>query len=337
VLVASAGMTVSDQEQLAKLSARPLFRLSSGDSNDGHLGERMHRLMRNFPVTFKTAGTARLEPLIRMFAQELITLAHLDHDACLGLLRLVPMADPAARHCLLTAAVALDMAEQMLAPNDPLIEATVCAALTMNIAAMRLHSDLTERRTSIDAEQRDSISRHPQDSLKLLEVSGIQDRDWLDAVGQHHENLDGSGYPNGRRGEDICRAARIIRIADFYVAKIRGRRYRPAVTAQAAFKHIFGDERTRLDSHFALLLLRRLGLYPPGTLIRLASREIAVVMRKQGGGETPGKVIAFFGPYGRLLKQPVERNTTQTSYAILNVVEIEPNWPEINWAAFWGY
>jgi HD-GYP domain-containing protein (c-di-GMP phosphodiesterase class II) len=337
VLVASAGLTLTDKEQLAKLTARPLFRQSAGDNDSANLGQRLLLQMESFPYTCKAAGTSQFEQAIRGHARELISLARVDHDASIGLLRLLPMADPAARHCLLTAIIALDMAEQMLAPNDPRIEAIICAALTMNIAAMRLHSDLTERRTFIDSEQRDSISRHPQDSLKLLEVSGVHDREWLTAVGQHHENLDGSGYPNGLRGEDICLAARIIRIADFYAAKIRGRRYRPAISAQAAFKHIFGDERARLDNHLALILLRRLGLYPPGTLIRLASKEIAVVMRKQGSGETPGKVIAFLSPNHRLLKEPAERNTAQIGYAFLNTAEIEPDWPEIDWKIYWGY
>jgi hypothetical protein len=337
VLVASAGTTLSDKELLAKLTARPLFRQSDGKDGEADLGERVHLLMQDFPTLFKTAGTTQLEPLIRTFARELIALVHIDHDACLGLLRLLPMPAPAARHCLLSATVVLDMIEQTLALENPLVESTVCATLTMNVAAMRLHSDLADRQIAIDAEQRDSISRHPQDSLKLLEVSGVQDRNWLAAVAQHHENLDGSGYPNSLRGEEILRIARSIRIADFYVAKIRGRRYRQAVSTRSAFKHIFGDERNRLDSQLALLLLRRLGLFPPGTLVRLSSREIAVVARKQGSSETAGNVIAFLGPSGKLLKTPVERNTTQVNYTILNIAEIEPSWPEIRWETFWGY
>jgi hypothetical protein len=337
VLVAGAGMLISTPEQLTKLCARPVFRKTEGDAGGAHFSLRLHNLMRDFPSVFKLAGTDQLEPSIRLASHEITALAHQDHDASLGLMRLLPMANPAARHCLLTALVSLEMAKQLLPPDDPLIDTTVCAALTMNIAAMRLHTELSDRASFVDDSQRDSIARHPQDSMKLLEASGLTDRDWLSAVGQHHENMDGSGYPQGLRGENISMTARIIRIADFYVAKIRGRRYRPALTTQSAFKHIFGDERVRLDSHIALLLLRRSGLYPPGTLLRLANREIAVVVRKQGNGETPGNVLSFMGPSGRLMKYPTERNTAQNNYACLNVVEIEPHWPEIQWEAYWGY
>jgi HD-GYP domain-containing protein (c-di-GMP phosphodiesterase class II) len=337
VLVASEGTTLTDPLQLAKLSARPLYRRADGDEGDSDLAVRLRAVMDDFPASFKMAGTARFEPAIRDHARTLIRLGHLDHDACLGLLRLLPMRDETARHCLLAALISMDMAEQTQPADDPLVETAVCAALTMNAAAMRLHADLTEHRAVIDNAQRDSIVRHPEDCLKLLRAGGLQDGNWLDAVAQHHENLDGSGYPHGLHGEDIPIAARIIRIADYYVAKIRGRRYRPAISTRSAFKRIFGEERARLDSRYALLLLRRIGLYPPGTLVRLASRETAVVVRKQGNGESAGNVIAFYGPAGKLLKEAAERNTSQAGYVILNVTEIEPHWPQIRWEGFWGY
>lgn len=337
VLVAGAGLVLDNAEQLNKLAERQVFRQAEGVVEGHHIVPRIDALIRHFPVALKIAGTPRLEPLARLMAREIMSLADADHDASLGLLRLQPMADPAARHCLLVALVAQDIARAMFPPDSPQIESTVCAALTMNVAAMRMHAELTYQSQALDPKQRESIVQHPEDSVIALHDSGIVDEDWLIAVSQHHENLDGTGYPQHLHGDEVRMPARIIRLADFYVAKIRGRRYRLAQSTRSAFKHIFGDERGRLDSHIALLLLRRLGLYPPGTLLRLASREIAVVVRKQGNGQSAGNVMAFLGPTGRALKQPAERNTGQIDYSVLNVTEIEPGWPEIDWPALWGY
>jgi HD-GYP domain-containing protein (c-di-GMP phosphodiesterase class II) len=207
----------------------------------------------------------------------------------------------------------------------------------MNIAAMRMHADLEDQPQPLNWMQRDSIDQHPGDSLLMLQAGGLRDPDWLKAVAQHHENLDGTGYPKQLRGDEVVIAARILRLADFYVAKIRSRRYRPAETTRTAFRNIFGKERSRLDGKIALVLLRKLGLYPPGTLMRLANKEIAVVVRKQGNGESAGRVVVFLAPNGRLLKQPLERNTSQTDFAILNITEIESEWPDIRWPRFWGY
>lgn len=337
VLVAGAGMLVGTREQLARLTERPLFRQIDGERDEPRLSLRIDTLVRHYPTVLKVAGTSHLEPLIRLMAGEIASLADLDHDATLGLLRLLPEVDPAARHCLITALLALDMARMLMPPDSPLIESTVCAALTMNLGAMPLHALMTTQHQPPDKTQRESIAQHPEDSLSRLQAGGLNDPDWLEAVRQHHENLDGSGYPRGLRGDDIGTPARILRLADYFVAKIRRRRYRQAETTRSAFRHIFGDERGRLDSHLALLLLRRLGLLPPGTLMRLASQEIAVVVRKQGSGESAGKVVVFLGPNGRPLKKPMERNTNQTEFSVLNVTEVEPRWPEVDWPALWGY
>jgi hypothetical protein len=336
VLVASAGMTVADQTQLARLTARPLYRKVDPGMPGANLADRLRYVMQEYPLMLKAAGTPTLELGIRDLASELTALARLDHDACLGLLRRLPMRDPAARHCLLTALIALDLADQINLPDAVKASATA-AAMTMNISAMRLHAELNNGSLQFSPEIRAEMRRHPEASAGLLETSGIDDPIWLDAVRQHHEHLDGSGYPLGLRNDEIGISGRLIRVADFYAAKISGRHYRAPKAPKFVFKHLFGNERGRLDGYYSVLLPRLLGVYPPGTLVRLATRETAVVTRKEGSGETAGRVTAFMDVRGRVMKEAVERNTTQVNYTVLGVTEAEYNWPDIPWASYWGY
>lgn len=336
VLVAAAGLAIADPAQLARLSARPLFRRAMAAADDADLVKRLRFVMREYPLALKAAGTVAFEAAIRDLARELMALAALDHDACLGLARLLPMRDPAAHHCLLTALLVNDLGEQVDLSGKA-VEAAVAASLTMNIAAMAMHAELAEGRLRFSHEVRDEIHRHPEAGAALLEEGGVTDTVWLAAVRQHHENLDGSGYPLGLRNDEIGTAARLIRVADYYAAKISGRRYRPPKSSKFALKQLFGGERGRVDSHVALLLPRRLGLYPPGTLVRLATREVAVVLRKEGSGESAGHAMAFMEHRERLLKEPVERDTALVNYAVIGIAEPEPHWPEIRWEAYWGY
>lgn len=336
VLVARAGMQINNADQLARLAARPLFRNADAGIGATDLVDRLRFVMLEYPQALRSAGTRTLEPAIRDLVRELIALARMDHDACLGLLRLLPMRDPAVRHSLLAALVALDLADLLELP-DTTLEAVTAAAMTMNIAAIPLHAELSDGRLRFNPEIRTEMRLHPEHGRKLLEASGITDPVWLTAVHQHHENLDGSGYPLGLRGEAIDTPARIIRIADYYAAKVSGRRYRPPKSSGYAIKQLFGSEHGRLDSHYLVQLPRLLGLYPPGTLVRLATREIAVVTRKEGSGETAGHVMAFMDMRGHLLKAPVERNTAQVNFAVIGITEAESNWPDIGWDACWGY
>lgn len=336
VLVASAGLLINDADQLGRLVARPLFRNADPNMGGADLVERLRFVMLEYPQVLKAAGSHTLETAIRDLARELIALVKMDHDACLGLLRLLPMRDPAVRHSLLTALITLDLADLLELPEATLESATA-AAMTMNIAAMPLHAELSDGRLRFNPDIRAEMRQHPEHGRKLLEASRVTDPVWLAAVHQHHENLDGSGYPLGLRNEAIDTPARLIRIADYYTAKISGRRYRPPKSSKYALKQLFGSERGRLDNRYSVLLPRLLGLYPPGTLVRLATREIAVVTRKEGGGESAGHVMAFMEMRGRMLKEPVERNTAQVNFAVIGVTEAEPNWPDIGWEAYWGY
>ena len=79
--------------------------------------------------------------------------------------------------------------------------------------------------TSLTSQEWEQIKRHPQIAAQILEpltfLNGV-----IDLVKQHHEHYDGSGYPEGRRGDDILLGARIIHVADAYEAMRSPRSYR---------------------------------------------------------------------------------------------------------------
>lgn len=341
VLVTRAGIRVANAKQFAELSGQALFRRAF-DANDAHLaqdnpGARLQRLAASLENDLRDAGTSTLEAAVRGHAQSLLQLARKDRDALLGLARLMPVDDPALRHCLLVAVIASDLGQHVGFAGREL-ESLVCAALTMNIAAMRLHADLAKGMERYNEFAEADIRRHPERGAHLLEIGGIVDADWLETVRQHHENLDGSGYPGGLMGEEIVPAARLLRVIDFYVAKLSGRRDRRPKTAQIALRQLLlGTERQRLDASFAVPLLRRYGLYPAGTLVRLANKEIAVVVRQAGKGPNASIAMSFMRQRERRFAFPIERDTSQAPYGVVEVLEVEAHWREMPWEGFWGY
>lgn len=336
VLVARAGLPVADAAALARLTARPLFRRGESGVSDTGLATAIGALMAKLPTLAEHCGSAQLEASVRRHAGELSNLAGRDADALLGLARLLPMRDPAWRHSLVVAAVAHDLAVTLGLPAADVASLT-SAALTMNLSAMHLHRALVEGALRLTPALRIELRRHPEDSARLLEAGGLTDPVWLVAVRQHHEHLDGSGYPRGLVDDEIVPAARILRVADDYIARISSRRFRPPRSASALRRPLPGSLRGRLDPHLAATLRRRHGAYPPGTLVRLASREVAVVVRRNGPGDDACTAVRFLDARGRLLERPGECSTATASHAIHSVTEAESAWPPIPWAAFWGY
>jgi len=97
---------------------------------------------------------------------------------------------------------------------------------------------------------------------------------------QHHERMDGQGYPRGLRGQEIHLFARIAAAADVMDALTAGRPYRDAFTAADAAKTLRSMAGDHLDAECVSTLVSRVAHYPAGTLVRLSTGDLAIVARQ---------------------------------------------------------
>jgi HD-GYP domain-containing protein (c-di-GMP phosphodiesterase class II) len=89
------------------------------------------------------------------------------------------------------------------------------------------------------------MKRHPGIGAQILSHAGMLDiAEW---VGAHHERIDGQGYPDGLRGDEISLEARILAVADAYEAMIAERCYRPAMSEEAARAELLRCSGTQFD------------------------------------------------------------------------------------------
>ena len=188
-------------------------------------------------------------------------------------------------------------------------------ALTMNLAMLELQGQLAQQRTPLTQAQRDLIHAHPVASRRLLEQAGVTDVDWLQAVEQHHEAPDGSGYPLGlRAGNPI---ATLVRRADTYTAKLSPRANRNAVAADKAGRIMFMQEP---GEPMVAALVKEFGVYPPGCVVRLASGETAMVVKRGANVMTP-TVAVLTTRNGTRLQTPERRDTAQKAHAVQSVLQ----------------
>ncbi len=331
VLVAGAGLLVADEVQFNRLNARALYREGETTTATETPLARLVVLAKQAETTLKNPTAATLRTLV----QSLLDVQRADVDACLGYASLVPLARPSVAHAIRVLFVVQLLAEK-LEFSEAEQESLAAAALTMNIASLDLHDRLHACAGAVPENERAALRKHPESSAERLQQVGVTDALWLDAVRQHHENMDGSGYLHGLAGGGISLSARLLRVADFYCAKVSGRYYRAPKAPSFAFQELFGREKSRLDNQFAIQLLRRMGLYQPGMLVRLASREIACIARRSPGG-TPRWAVSVLDARERLLEPPQTRDLNTRQHAIIGSADRESHWPEINWMAVWGY
>lgn len=184
------------------------------------------------------------------------------------------------------------------------------AALTMNIAMLELQGQLAAQVEPPNLAQSQQIFDHPRISAQMLELSGVTDRDWLDAVRQHHETPDGAGYPMGL--SQVSDFAALVRRVDIYTAKLSARRGRDSIAADRAGRMMFMQD----PGHpMIAALVKEFGIYPPGCFVRLVSGEIGVVVKRGPTVMTP-MVAALTTAGGGHLLEPVRRDTSRREYAI---------------------
>ena len=94
---------------------------------------------------------------------------------------------------------------------------------------------------------------------------------------QHHERVDGAGYPSGMMGSKISKLAKIIAITDTYDAMTSDKPYKKAVPPQEAIEYIMGSAGTHFDFDLAQTFVRKVVPYPVGTLVRLSNGDYGVV------------------------------------------------------------
>lgn len=217
--------------------------------------------------------------------------------------------DYSARHALLTLLLC-DLVAQQLQLPAPLREALQGAALTMNYGASDAHDRMANQTGPASPAQRQSMQAHGDRAAMRLVQAGITNDAWLTAVRLHHDAGPGPLAPRGD-GEKL---ARLLRRIDIFGARLSPRRSRQAMSGAAAARAVFLDELGQPDEAGAALI-KAVGLYPPGSLVRLANGEVGIVFKRGFSANEP-LVAALIGKSGSPLSNPVPRDTRLASQAI---------------------
>ena len=191
-------------------------------------------------------------------------------------------------------------------------EATLCnAALTMNIGMTELQDRLAVQKKAPSAEQQVQIDQHAERSVALLRQLGVTEPCWLEAVLDHHTKVPGplAGRTPGQR------MARLIQRADMFAARLAPRASRARELPAAGMQASYFDENREIDEAGAALI-KAVGIYSPGSFVRLTTNEIAVVI-KRGANTTAPRVAVLINRAGMPTGELIVRDTIQPEFRIL--------------------
>ncbi|MCG6551663.1 MAG: HD domain-containing protein [Candidatus Magnetominusculus sp. LBB02] len=270
---------------------------------------------------------------VRVLAALIEDICKNDEDLALATIMLDTQARYSIRHHMHTAIVCNVIAKRLgwdLGQRTSL----VMAALTMNIGMLELQDQLHFQVEPISAAQAAELRAHPIAGMEMIQSLGVTDELWCNTILQHHEVPDGSGYPNNLRDKQITQAARILSLCDTYCARVSGRDYRPPLSPNLAMKAIFLN--TQIDTDLGMLFIKHLGIFPPGTYVRLKNNEIAIVTQRGLKINCPIVRTVIRGS-GTIAFVPPRRDTSQAEYTVTALVAADKVGIEINRYQLWGY
>lgn len=156
-------------------------------------------------------------------------------------------------NCHLTAEFSEKIARQM-GLGEEMVESIRMVALVKDLGRVGIQNELLEADRRFDQKEMISLKKHPLNTVEMLRHLNFP---WTieSMIAQHHEHYDGSGYPMGLKGRQISIGARIIHIAESYVAMTADRPYRKALTKEQAMKEMVKKAGSQFDPEIAEIFL----------------------------------------------------------------------------------
>jgi len=159
-------------------------------------------------------------------------------------------------------------------------------ALLHDIGKLSLDQRILNKEGSLTPDEWEHVRRHPVDGAQMVALMPGVDRSAIVTVLEHHMRFDGTGYPEVRLPRPQRLASRIVAVADSYDAMTSRRSYSAARVQDEAVSLLAQGAGTSLDPVLVKLFVQIVGVYPPRSVVRLSSGDIALVVQ-------PGELDPF--------------------------------------------
>lgn len=210
------------------------------------------------------------------------------------------------------------------------IHSLVCAALTANISLYLDQEVINQQPGKLPQDLQLLVYSHPARSVRMLKALGVKDALWLSIVEQHHlanpAQLNADDYAT----INMTQLIQLFNIADTYLSLISKRGYRNALCAHAALKQMYKIVKAE-KSQLLQLFIKELGLYPPGSLVKIRNGTLCMVYRRNSGNMSCPWVKPVLDGNGKLLDGTAVLATDNEDNAIITSEEqdsVTGNWLE---------
>jgi len=179
----------------------------------------------------------------------------------------------------LNVSILMSVFAKHLGMDKRLIQEVALGAFLHDIGKVLIPADILNKRTALTKQNENIMRSHVALGLKTLENAPSVSHIAMKMVQEHHERLDGSGYPKQLKGDEISKYGRMVAIIDSYDAMTSERPYKKSVHPINAFKILIAESPNCYDEELVEKFIQCLGVYPVGTLVKLNSGKLGLISK----------------------------------------------------------
>ena len=224
------------------------------------------------------AGTPFDDFVPAEFARALVSSLDRNPDALLLLSRIREKDTYLLEHSLNVGILSAHFA-RYLGMSQAEIQAAAYSGLLHDLGKIKIPDEILHKPGRLTDAEMDVMKKHVEYGVDFLSAMKL-DSNLIKVISEHHERLDGLGYPYRLSGDDISYNGRILAITDMYDALTADRCYKAGMPSQKALQILLKDSETKLDATLLRQFIKCMGIYPMGTLVELSNQRVAMVMHQ---------------------------------------------------------
>jgi cyclic di-GMP phosphodiesterase len=262
--------------------------------------ETTHRLMDDIKLG-KQIDLPQVENIVEKLTESVLR----NQDALISLVRIKEKDEYTYMHSLAVSALCISFA-QHLGFEAAEVKQIGIGGLLHDVGKVKIPHAILNKPGPLTEKEFHVMKTHVErGSCILRETTGIEDSS-IDVTAHHHERLDGTGYPQGLRGDQISVFGQVAAIIDIYDALTAERCYKTSMPPTEALKKIFEWSEDYLNRGLVEQFIAHVGIYPVGTLVGLRSGRVAVVIAHGEKGLLYPVVRVVYDKERRCFVEPFE-------------------------------
>lgn len=248
------------------------------------------------------------------FSNNLVGSIDRNPNALLCLTKIREKDDYLLEHSLNVAILLANFA-QYIGLEEEIVQELALSGFLHDIGKIKIPDEILHKPGRLTDQEMNIMRDHVIYGIEALREMEIPER-MIRTVGEHHERLDGYGYPEGARDDEISYYGRMISIVDVYDALTADRCYKAGMPSQKALQILLKDTPDKYDRELVQKFIKCIGIFPVGSLVKLSDETIAMVVKHNEEAPLKPLVKVFYSLKGNHYLAPEDINLAKTNMKI---------------------